>query len=599
MSRFFNTNQKYISLQVGIQNGYLIRILEPNTPWSKSVGQLSKRNTHQVDAEKISKMLTNFEKVSVEGLIRGMNMRPVDQPQLRTFPQIKTEVNHTVTSNSISQFGENSSENTVIESNQNTVNNWVSFEAEQKNFWNTKPTNIPNTLTQSVQKVENINNQNTGTNNIFELLREAKAEADNSDENATKTVSLERHEKNCLNENNTFQEIRLIYPNVPISLLWDLFEKCNGDGDWTMDILLNEDYIDGIRKLSTDEDIERDNFICSCRSSTVSTELLDAAKAIPIELLEDYDKPSTSNYQKLPRKVTKTIQKSESENVRKLIEEQFVISDEHYSNHTRKIRDFRRNQSAPNTEIKIDGYDVVTDENLDVDALDCNQETEDMVEVDLGINLICQLDSVFGTNAIQADNLRDMNTTVFLPRSIGQQLYATWLESLFNQIEEQRIKMIKDDEALAKELQQKESKKPKPLSDSLPRNNLNEFVDMAYTWSAYKADNNEWRQSSPENLAMKLTKAKLFEIFPNMDRDALIDVFTSNDNNFGKTVEMLKYMLPNDVDDKIRTAGKSLLDQVKEEVQTVNINYFELLYSRIKRKINDYKHSLFCFFFCS
>lgn len=564
-----NTNVKlwemFPYVKEGIKNGYLIRILEPNTPWSQSVGQLSKRNKHQVNGDAISRMLINFEKATVDELLRSMKLKAVTKPQLRVFPQIKQNVNQAA---SFSQCNGFSSVNNAVEE-ENTNEDWVRFEAEQQNFWNNKPGNIPNKLAESVPKVERSysqSNTNTGTNNIFELLREAKVEADQKD-GETKTNPLVRHQKNCPNENSAFQGIRNIYPNVPISLLWDLFEKCNGDGDWTMDILLNENFIDGVKKLSSNEEIERDNFTCSCRSSTVSTDLMDAAKAIPPELLSDYDKPSTSNYQ--PRKVTKAVQKSDSENVRRLIEEQFVISDDHYSNHTRKIRDMRRNQSILNAEIKIDGLDVIPDDPPDPD-IDGNQETEEMVEVDLGINLICQLDSAFGTSAIQADNLKNISTTVFLPRSLGQQLYATWVESLFNQIEEQRMKMIKDDEILAKELQQKEAPKSKPLFENPQRNNLNEFVDMAYAWSAYKADNNEWRQSTPENLAMKLTKAKLFELFPGMDRDTLIDVFHSNGNNFEKTVEMLKTMLPNDVDEKIRNAGESLLNQVKEEVQTVN-----------------------------
>lgn len=580
-----NTNMKlwemFPYVKEGIKNGYLIRLLEPRTPWAKSVGQLAKRNKHQVPGDSISRMLTNYENASVEDLLRAMKMLTVSQPQSRIFPQIKPSSSQDAVT--ADEQSKNDPVQGLLDPGGTNNDDWVAFEDEQKNFWNTKPQSIPKTLTDKVPAAARISTQgdsasNPGANNIFELLREAKVEADQN-EDIEKSQPLEKHEKNCFNENGAFQQIRTIYPSVPISLLWDLFEKCNGDGDWTMDILLNENFIDGIRKLASDEAIERDNFVCSCRSSTVSNELLDAAKAIPVELLADFERPSTSSYQppppRAPRRVAKAIQKSESDDVRRLIEEQFVISDEHYSAHTRKIRDFRRNQSAPNTEIRIESMDTAPDGIAEVDQADCVQEEEEMVEVDLGINLICQLDSTFGTSAIQAENLRNINTTVFLPRSLGQQLYATWLESLFHQVEEQRLKMVRDDETFAKELQQKEApqSKHKAAADP-PQNNLNEFVDMAYAWSAYKTDDNEWRQTSPENLAMKLTKAKLFEIFPNMDRETLVDVFTSNGNNFEKTVEILRSMLPTDVDEKIRSAGESLLNQVREEARMVILEQF-------------------------
>lgn len=37
--------------KIAVQNNYIIKILEPNTPWKISVGKLAQRNKHNVDQE--------------------------------------------------------------------------------------------------------------------------------------------------------------------------------------------------------------------------------------------------------------------------------------------------------------------------------------------------------------------------------------------------------------------------------------------------------------------------------------------------------------------------------------------------------------------
>ncbi|KRF98992.1 uncharacterized protein Dwil_GK27027 [Drosophila willistoni] len=60
--------QTYV--QIAIQYGYLIELLEPQTNWSKSASKLAQKNIHQVPRENIQRMLERFEKTTVPELIR-------------------------------------------------------------------------------------------------------------------------------------------------------------------------------------------------------------------------------------------------------------------------------------------------------------------------------------------------------------------------------------------------------------------------------------------------------------------------------------------------------------------------------------------------
>lgn len=89
--------------------------------------------------------------------------------------------------------------------------------------------------------------------------------------------------------------------------------------------------------------------------------------------------------------------------------------------------------------------------------------------------------------------------------------------------------------------------------------NIENIAHMEYAWKAYSANANEWRQITQEDLAMKLTKAKLYEIFPNVDRDHLIEVFTAYGNQFAKTVEFFKENLKTEINAQIQVKGQELV----------------------------------------
>lgn len=592
-----NTNMKWWEMfpyfKSAVQYSYIIKILEPNTPWRISVGKLAQRNKHGVDQEAIARMLSNYEPGSVDDILRAMQIHNYSMvPQMRIFPEIQNvpqeqreQASGRSNDSGYSRFEPKDQRSRKYESNQDSAKTkmtstneapsvgrweaeqWPAFEEEQTSFWNneraTKPTSIEN-----VPKPQRSLTNSTNIENMCSILQDKTKSKDRNDEKGTESAkcALKKHKKECANENKSFQEIRQIYPQIPVALLWDLFEKCNGDANWTMDILLNESETKDLQTLNTQEEIDGDNFACDCEKPALSG-TSPAVDAIPAEWLKDSRASALP-----PRSQRKQKSNIPCENeVVKHIEQQFVISDRHYSDHSRKIRDIRRGATATATSSTTNNNqsNEVAQASSSIMANDNFNEDDEMIEIDLGIELVCQLDKQFGSNTFKSEHIKDIKTKVFMPKSLGQQLYATWIESLYHQIEEQKQQSIKDDEEFAKELQVKQPKLQHLFDGPQSNAHIQNIADMEYAWKAYNCDSNEWKQQSREDLAMKLTKAKLFEIFPNVEHEQLINVFIAYENNFAKTVDFFKESLKSEIDTQLQTKSQELVTHVRDEAQAV------------------------------
>lgn len=617
-----NTNMKawemfpYVS--EGVKNGYLIKILEPNTPWVRSAGKLALKNKHGVPKMSIERMLEKYERTSPEDLMRLCRVNYTHLvPILRCNPPWRSNPFAAVENNKENaKAGLNRAANALNGPRDQRKRRQPPIPSQAPILTNVVENDETDTFQMAAAQISNMNNewtafdQNVGLvpwdpadeepteptdyvvakpqrqkpstelNGIYDLLRDRNVEPTETtmDPKMEGIVDLRKHEKGCAKENESFLQIRQIYPTIPVSYIWDLFEKCNGDADWTMDILLKEEddgTTNSYEKLETEAAIQRDNFACACRSG--SAEMQKAVNAIPAALLlESPEPPATPPPIQSKSSRRDRIETENESSIRRQIEEAFAISDDRYSPHVRKIRDLRRGvqqggaQGQSTSMQQNDPTESAADMDIDEDGAEdaCSGEGEEVIEMDLGVELVCQLDSVFGIDAFQRETLKDMKTTVFMPRSLGQQLYAIWMESLYNQIEEQRQKSIRDDEEFAKQLHLKE-KYPK-LMQNTPSTNLKDIMEMEYAWKAYKSDVDEWKKTTPQDLASKMTRAKLFEIFPNVDRGTLVEVLAAHDNKFSKTVEVLKDNMKSDVGQKMEVVGQRLLSEARIEAQAVS-----------------------------
>lgn len=427
-------------LREAVKHDYIIKILEPNTPWRIAVGKLAQRNKHGVNTETISRMLQKYEPGNVQDVLRSMQIYNYKmEPKKRCFPEIKpieielpsTQINDSTSNNSrhtskhIGQRPKKHSQdrkqvanndpdfgqtfNAVMEKIGNNRKQWPAFEEEQGSFWNSESI-AKSRPDQNLPKRQRHPSGNSEIPNLYNLLQDSNKKDETNDR--AEIIELKKHKKNCKNENKSFLEIRIIYPTIPVALLWDLFEKCNGDGNWTMDILLNESETKELQKLSTQDEIDRDDFECYCDiPAELKPDLRQVTGAIPNEWLKE------SRTQGLPQRNPRRAKNAANESeIRKQIEEQFVISDERYSEHTRKIRDLRRGVSSTVTtnDIASERGDLPSDETMN--------EDDEMIEINLGIELVCQLDQVFGSCTFQSDALKDVQTKVFMPKTLGQQV---------------------------------------------------------------------------------------------------------------------------------------------------------------------------------
>lgn len=64
-------------------------------------------------------------------------------------------------------------------------------------------------------------------------------------------------------------------------------------------------------------------------------------------------------------------------------------------------------------------------------------------------------------------------------------------------------------------------------------------MDMEMALAMYQKDIAEWRNNMPTDLAAKMTRDKLYNLFPDVEQDTLLELLMAHDNNFNATVEVI------------------------------------------------------------
>lgn len=154
---------------------------------------------------------------------------------------------------------------------------WKSYEEESNEFWskNTEKVSKELDLLSNAPKPKRDAKKEV-KGNIFSLLKPTplndKKSTTNQNEEDIKSMlhnKLEKHELGCPNESKSFLMLRQIYQNKQLDGLWDLFEKCNGDVNWAIDILLKDDSCVDTQMTTNDNYIEN-FFNCNCDESNLN-----------------------------------------------------------------------------------------------------------------------------------------------------------------------------------------------------------------------------------------------------------------------------------------------------------------------------------------
>lgn len=339
---------------------------------------------------------------------------------------------------------------------------------------------------------------------------------------------LVKHRKGCVNENESFADVRLAFPTISIQYLWDLFEKC-GDANWMMNILLNEsNEIDDIPG-NNDED-----FDCLCGLSETQRE-----GAVAIGRSEQKTGQAQPPQRQQKKKMfNQRVFDHEAEQIKRQIEESVCIGDQFYSENMKRVREWKAKKRGPEEHRQqfSEGSEGSSTACVTVDV-GADEEEEDDYEIDsqdlfefrLGSEFINQLEGMFNTNSDGLD-FHKFRPNVYMPKSLAKQIYHLWVESMMYQLEEQKLDALKDDEEIARQINQLEEKRSAA--------NLSDVTQMACAMHAYRSSCNAW-SSDNTDLAVKLKRQKLYEIFPNIHKETVDEILRQNNDNYDRVVETL------------------------------------------------------------
>ncbi|CAK1555387.1 unnamed protein product [Leptosia nina] len=359
----------------------------------------------------------------------------------------------------------------------------------------------------------------------------------------------------CQNEEQHFKAFRRMFKNISKSDLRDVFENCCGDVNWAVEIVIdgmtNKQFGLVEENISDDEGGTESPDRCECLAAyNIIPDIRPVNEKVDTVLKKITNQNMTIAAS--PRRVRKEITKSEvSLKMKRQIEENIVIGENHYSESHLKVRNWRRGNHGNKIEsLKTDTSEInlpstsdaiinMPHEGSDDEASSCASDVEKTVNVNIGMEFIKELDRLFGRDDMKyPDNIVP---NINVPMSILNEINALWMESLMHQLEEESKQtevMIEQDAEFARLLVAKEEEML--LSGKEPDiPDFKEIMDMDLALSLYQKEVAEWRNKEPLDLAAKMTRDKLYNLFPDIAPEILSELLMAHDNNFQNTVEVL------------------------------------------------------------
>uniref|UniRef100_A0A182MCP8 Smr domain-containing protein n=1 Tax=Anopheles culicifacies TaxID=139723 RepID=A0A182MCP8_9DIPT len=403
-----------------------------------------------------------------------------------------------------------------------------------------------------------------------------------------KRIALTKHKRGCPNENTSFSEICNLYPKVPESYLWDLFEKCGGDGDWVANILLEEQKLDNFESsLEASQQQQQGELVDALTDTTFRWNLLDcncneqiaksiSSPSVPTSLYKEGHETGdqvpannmttgTTGYQS-PRETIRRGQgqRKTTQSIKREIEARFVLGNKHFSEPIQKLRLARRivpasDESPPGEMLDMETNDKATD--------------SEVVELQLGVELVQQLHAIFKDKhcpkSLELDNIQSDRTRVFMATEMAEQLYLLFLDSLYSYTEEEKLLSLREDARMA-QLMQTEEKYPALFKPPNPSGtpNLKDIIEMEEALVAYQKETNaSWQKEGLPDLAQQMSQQKLKEMFPHVNGDDLVQILAAHHNRFEETVQVLNASIPDTVRQEMLEREELLKQRAENEKQ--------------------------------
>lgn len=525
-----------------MQYQYHVEFLEPATPWKSQDSKLATKNVHGVPLASIKNMKSKFENgVSCDDIIKTLGLKPVLVPKKRNIPKtiplpssmmsLVDDFDPLSLSRNVEPKPGPSGFQPIVSSDEadSRVPNSNEWQLRSQNNWNEvypvpgpkQPS--PDSTTPDISEAIAVTPKGKNRKN-----------KKNKGGNSSKLVP---HRKNCPNENKEFSQVRELYPAVNDTYLWDLFERCQGDPNWTVDILIDEN--------KSDQMTSGKQLSCTCFT-------VEDPKQVEVKRKNHIPKKQLA----VPSSTKKTKQGDYDEwlDTKAAIEQSIKFATEHYPEHVNKVKDWKKPQVP---------VEEAMEPQKEVNYPDIGDELHSLT---ISEELIHELDEEYGGGLLKhrmSGKDTKFPSKIFVKKSVAHQLYCEIMECFYSREEEMRLENLQKDEELAKALNEQEEKDaatPKTGKKKTIREREREFLNELHN---ARVDDWQTDDSSEELLARKIAKDKLFELFPDTNRDFLVEIWKSNDYDFQETVDSVKdsYFCSVEERDRIAKNQKAIINR--------------------------------------
>lgn len=443
------------SIKLGVNNGYWIEILEPISEWAWEGTELAKKNVHNVSLNTILRFVHRYDHyINIENIFTrfklkySKNNQPPKLSNNRKKYQLnenllneKKEINEHFTDLCVSQKQDNDkNENPSTSFNNSDEDPWIADMIQEKQ--EPEELSIINNLenlsqetsdidedcqsTSSLEEASNYTNKSVNTyENDFlfmEVLNEIPEEEysnyvifgtnrnineGNHSISGTFCGKLDKGTKTNdligMTHKPNISELRKQFPENVCSLITELFDKCEGNIDWILDMLFESGHNISKQQLQNfiqiEENIEVQNTVEKIRQNKQDTNLtMDSLnlKSKTIKFNEDtYGKKKKQGKKIMDTKVKKfqTTHPSFNFDLRKNIENKFTFGDSLYSDHVLNIKKFKENHNIPsNDNLIVPSIYDGNEKNLEPE----NDPKEKFVQLVVDTSVLAQLCDYFG-----------------------------------------------------------------------------------------------------------------------------------------------------------------------------------------------------------
>lgn len=351
-------------------------------------------------------------------------------------------------------------------------------------------------------------------------------------------------------------ELIELFPNIPREYLSEIYEKCMKNFDWTVEVLLDGVPDDLTIKVPNEIDVA-DDVINPESPSMLNNDTIycEETNSCDMDLMKNQTSIEYFNEYYLGKHDGIEIDVKS-------------LNDMDYGDNTET--DIFDDASLHLTE---------SDNQQELTESEKSPEPEETIELNLGCEFVRTLENQFGNPDFHMPD--GFQPIISIKKSIAQELYALWIESMYQQLNvrhEQLDQMIAKDAEFAKslerEMEMEEARGSSSVQCESDVPNLNEIMDMELALASYK---NELKSilvnDKPEDMASRLSRQMLHESIPDMDPEIFDDILKAHNGNFKETFDIIESNTGRSITpcDTFKKSTHNVSERMKEESMHDNL----------------------------